>query len=113
MTDELTRSMTEAQLQDTIVEALDLFGWLSFHDNDSRRNRAGFPDICAVHPRTGWLLFYELKSHRGKLRPAQEMWISALAAAGRKPGGARIVCREVRPDHLDQVLKEVEWYAHD
>ena len=43
-----TEHMTEAELMDAIVQALELHGWRWFHDNDSRQNNAGFPDIVAV-----------------------------------------------------------------
>jgi len=41
-------------------------------------SKPGFPDICAVHPRSGALIFIELKSDKGKMRPAQLEWKDAL-----------------------------------
>ena len=74
--------MTEAALQANVLEAARLGGWLYFHDNDSRRNRAGFLDNVFLHPETGRLLFVELKSATGRIRPEQQQWIDALHRGG-------------------------------
>lgn len=70
--------MTEAQLQKLVVETAEWAGFLWFHDTDSRRNKAGLPDLILVHPRTGRLIFAELKSATGKERPQQKVWLAAL-----------------------------------
>ena len=56
--------MTEAQLQDAIVQMARVLGWLVYHTFDSRRSAAGFPDLVMV--RNGRLIFAELKSATGK-----------------------------------------------
>lgn len=68
----------ESALQTGVEELLALDGWLFFHDRDARRNRAGLPDLVAVHPTRGRLLFAELKTERGRLRPDQAAWLDAL-----------------------------------
>lgn len=40
----------------------------------------GWPDLTLVHPRTGRLLFVELKGHGGELRPDQRRVLAVLAA---------------------------------
>lgn len=70
--------MSEADLQQAVTQLLTYLGFEWFHDTDSRRNRAGLPDIIAVHPRTGRLIFVELKSATGKERPQQTVWLAAL-----------------------------------
>lgn len=70
--------MTEKDLQTAVTAIADLYGWLSFHDHDSRRNRAGFPDLVLLHPLTGRLLFRELKTEKGRVRPEQQGWLDAL-----------------------------------
>ncbi len=42
-----------------------------FHLKDARGERAGLPDILVFVPYNG-ILFFELKSAKGKLRPAQK-----------------------------------------
>jgi hypothetical protein len=53
-----------------------LLGWLQFHVHDARRSPAGFPDLVLV--KSPSVLFIELKSSSGRLRPAQRVWLSAL-----------------------------------
>jgi hypothetical protein len=72
------RALSEAQLQALVVELAQRAGFLWFHDHDSRRNKAGLPDLILAHPRTGRLIFAELKSATGKERPEQKMWLAAL-----------------------------------
>lgn len=73
-------SMSEAQFQQRIVDYCELRGLLVFHDNDSRRNNPGFPDLVIVG--THGVIFAELKSDTGRLRPEQETWLTALHHAG-------------------------------
>jgi hypothetical protein len=70
--------MSEAQLQQMVIDLARWLGFLHFHDNDPRRNRAGFPDLVLLHTVTGRLIFVELKSEKGRLRPEQDTWMSKL-----------------------------------
>lgn len=74
---------------------VDAEGWLWFHDSDSRRDEAGLPDYVLVHPQWGRIVFAELKSARGKLRPSQVVWLRGLVTAGAeayvfRPGDASV-----------------------
>lgn len=83
---------TEAGLQLAVEQ---LAGWLGlrcWHDVDSRRNKAGFPDLVIVGP--GGILWRELKKSTGRTSKAQDEWGAALRAAGQdwavwKPGDMR------------------------
>jgi hypothetical protein len=75
--------VTESQLQRQVETVLTGLGYLWFHDRSLqhatvRTSKPGFPDICAVHPKSGALIFIELKSDKGKMRPAQLEWKDAL-----------------------------------
>jgi hypothetical protein len=70
----------DTELLPNVTELAIRLGWLVFHDYDSLRNRAGFPDLIML--RAGRLLVVELKSHKGRLRPAQHVWLDAFAAVG-------------------------------
>lgn len=85
--------MTESELQTAILQLAKLRGWLHFHDYDSRRNPAGFPDLVLLHPRTGDLLFAELKTATGRVSQRQQRWIDALALGGH-------TAHVWRPSHL-------------
>jgi hypothetical protein len=72
-------SMSEAELQNNIVELANVFGWLVFHDHDSRMNNPGFPDLVLVRER---VIYAELKNAKGKYRPDQKVWMRQLIGAG-------------------------------
>jgi hypothetical protein len=74
--------ISESQFQQAVVDLATLRGWPWFHDVDSRRNRAGFPDLTLAHPRTGQLLFAELKSATGRVSVDQQRWLDALQRGG-------------------------------
>ncbi len=71
--------MTEAQLQQRITDLADWLGIRWHHETDSRRSKAGFPDLVLVG---NTVVFVELKAQRGRLRPEQEAWLDALTRAG-------------------------------
>lgn len=73
-------SQSEADFQRAVIDLCRWLGLHYFHDNDSRRNRAGFPDmvICGQHG----VIFRELKSATGRIRPEQATWLSRLQLAG-------------------------------
>jgi hypothetical protein len=73
---------TEASFQASVVRYAELMGWRCFHVYDSRRSRAGFPDLVMVRrPR---VIFAELKSERGKLARDQFDWLRALDQCGQE-----------------------------
>jgi hypothetical protein len=67
---------SEAGFQEAVTDLASLHGWRWWHDNDSRRNKSGFPDL--VLARDGVLIFAELKTETGKVSPAQTEWLAAL-----------------------------------
>ena len=71
---------TEAGFQAAVIELAKLRGWLVFHNYDSRRSESGFPDLCLV--RSGRVIFAELKTARGTVRPDQREWLMTLALCG-------------------------------
>ena len=86
-TDELLRrakTMTEADLQACVETAAKLRGWRTYHTHDSRRSQAGFPDLVLV--RGNHILWRELKTMTGRLRPEQHAWIDDLEHAGADVG---------------------------
>ena len=72
--------ITEAALQRAVEECARALGYMVYHTYDSRRSEPGYPDLCLV--RGDRLIYAELKSARGRVKPAQHAWLAALAAAG-------------------------------
>lgn len=82
------RAVRERQFQEWTVDVATRFGWWVWHDNDSRRNRAGLPDLILVRPPR--VVFVELKRETGRLRPEQAR---VLALLERCPGVESYVWR--------------------
>ena len=74
------RAISEKELQEAVEQLLGLHRWLFFHDRDSRRNNAGFPDIVAIGH--GRHLAIELKKIGFKPREQQRIWLDAFRSIG-------------------------------
>jgi hypothetical protein len=72
--------MRERDLQSAVIDLCRWLGLAYFHDHDSRRNRAGFPDLVVCG--SSGHLFRELKTEAGRLRPEQLDWLSRLTQGG-------------------------------
>jgi hypothetical protein len=70
----------ESEFQTQVTDLCRWLGLLWFHDNDSRRNEAGLPDLIIVGQHG--LLFRELKTAKGRVTPEQADWLSRLKQAG-------------------------------
>jgi hypothetical protein len=75
--------ISEEDFQEVIVGLATTFRWLSWHDNDSRRNDGGLPDLIIIRERVLWR---ELKAERGKLKPEQAAWGQRLLRCGQDWG---------------------------
>ena len=70
--------MTEKDFQKKVITLARKLGYKVFHDYDSLRNTAGFPDLVLVGKH---VIFAELKTNTGRLTSPQEQWIQALSLA--------------------------------
>lgn len=77
--------MTEAQLQDAVIDAARLLGWRISHFRPARtehgwrtpvQGHVGFPDLVLLRPPR--LLFVELKATRGTPNHDQAVWLNSL-----------------------------------
>lgn len=57
------------------------YGWLDYHDHDSRRSTRGFPDLFLC--RAPEVIVAELKTDDGRVRPDQQTWLDALGEVER------------------------------
>jgi hypothetical protein len=82
---------TEAAFVRQVFQLAHLFRWRAVHFRPARTARGwrtavqgdgvGFVDVILCRER---VVFAELKTDRGRLRPAQVAWVSALRAAGQE-----------------------------
>lgn len=86
---------SEKDFQAQILELARLSGWRCYHTFDSRRSAAGFPDLMLVRPPV--VLFAELKTEGGKIRPEQRRWLTVLEAC---PG---VVVKVWRPSDWPEI----------
>ncbi|QSZ49394.1 VRR-NUC domain-containing protein [Arthrobacter sp. D5-1] len=76
-------SPSEDQLQESVLELAQYFGYeLRYHNPDSRRSQAGFPDLVLGSLSRRRVLFRELKTTTGRVRPAQVICLKILKMAG-------------------------------
>lgn len=93
----LTLDDPEKNFQAWINNLFDSHGWLVYHDNDPRRNNAGFPDFVAANLHLGRFVVAELKKQRGgKVSPKQQEWLNAIRAAS-------VECYLWRPEHMKEI----------
>lgn len=71
--------LTEAELARIVVDLAKTLGWARYHTYRSERSQPGFPDEVLVRDR---VIFAELKTVKGRLSPAQTLWLDRLRAAG-------------------------------
>lgn len=91
---------SEAAFQRAVLDYAALSGWLVYHDHDSRRNAPGLPDLVLV--RAPRVVFAELKTATGRLRPAQAVWLDALSAC---PGVESYVWRPGDWQTIERTLR--------
>ena len=53
-----------------------------YHNPDSRRSQAGFPDLVLISSTRRRALFRELKKQDGRVSPQQKVVLAAMTAAG-------------------------------
>lgn len=74
----MTKAGSEAHFQQQVLGLAGFYGWTAYHTHDSRRSQPGFPDLVLV--RSSELVFAELKTDGGRVRPEQKVWLAALSA---------------------------------
>ena len=115
--------VSEADLQQTIIEAARANGYLVYHSHSSRRSEPGFPDLCiagGADMGKAMVWFVECKTEKGRLTkgrftptrrlPGQEDWAIALDRIALIPN-SRVAYRLVRPSDLDELLEELAEHA--
>lgn len=79
--------ISESDFQKQVIDLAQTLGYgLIYHNPDSRRSQAGFPDLILGNYKTSRVLARELKTATGKLSPEQVTWITTMQAAGINAG---------------------------
>lgn len=110
----MTAYGTERDLQASLIAIAQAYGWRHWHDNDSRRNQGGWPDLALWHPlrakRNIWpaLCLWELKSGKGRIRPEQRDTMAALVDIAAVSGGL-IDARIIWPADYDECVALLAW----
>lgn len=97
-------AISEAAFRRQVVELAHLYGWLVYYVPDSRRvTSAGYPDLTLTKYKGGnkRVIFAELKTDAGRVRPEQAVWVSALNAAGQ-------TAVLWRPRDIDAIVRELQ-----
>ncbi len=95
----LSFAVSEKQFQAQVIELAQLCGWRCYHTHDSRCSAPGFPDL--VLARSPRLVFAELKSEEGRIRPEQSAWLDAL---GRSTNARACLWRPADWDDIQATL---------
>jgi hypothetical protein len=68
--------VTEKAFLRQVTDLAHILGWSPYHTTFSKWSEAGWPDLALV--RSGRLILAELKSEKGRLTPAQQVWLDRL-----------------------------------
>jgi hypothetical protein len=100
---------SEAAFQRQIEQLAGFYGWTTYHTHDSRRSAPGFPDLVLVRPPE--LIFAELKTDKGRIRPEQQQWLTMLYEVS--VAVERAVSRGPVSDELDPRIDTYVWRPRD
>lgn len=95
-------TITEADFQQRVTDYCDLRRVRWHHETDSRRSKAGFPDLVLCGP--GGVAFIELKTRTGVVRTEQAAWLDALSDAGQ-------LALVMRPQQWDDLRELIDTLA--
>lgn len=99
--------MTERDLQASLIDVAETFGYEVYHTYDSRRSQRGFPDLSMIRPPR--LIFIEVKTEKGRLTRDQELWRDYLE---RCPGVEYYLCRPSNFDEIIEILRGQNQPSH-
>jgi hypothetical protein len=90
--------MSERAYQWRIIALARQLGWFEYHTFDSRKSRAGFPDLVLIRER---IVYAEVKAERGKTTPTQDDVLQRL----RNAGGEVYVWKPSDYDDVQRILQ--------
>ena len=99
-------TITEMQWMRLLIDLALWWGWRPWHDEDSRLNLPGLPDLILVRPPR--IIFAELKVGRGRLNLDQQRWARDLLRCG-----GNVEYYLWRPPDWVEVLQKLAPETHD
>jgi len=105
------KMVSEHAFQEGVIRTARLNGWLTYAVLESKRpakrTLKGWPDLTLVKP--PYIIFAELKSYKGKLRPDQmEVGRQLLECACQNKYVFHAVWRPQDVDQIDEILENPE-----
>lgn len=67
---------SERHFQQQVLNLATLYDWSAYFTHRSDRSPAGYPDLTLVRDES--LIFAELKTDKGRVRPEQTRWLNLL-----------------------------------
>lgn len=106
--------LSEAHLEQQLLDLARIRGWLAFHVRDSTRvlmGNTGYPDWTFA--RRGRLVVVELKREDGKLSPEQREWLYAMGWQDEQQQwhlsqGSPLRAYVIRPSSFDRFMEVLE-----
>lgn len=89
---------TEKSFQDLVIKIAQGHGWKVWHNPDSRRMLAGWPDLTFLRPPDFFVA--ELKTSKGRLSAAQAATLQGLS-------DSNIESYLWRPEHIAQIYRRL------
>ena len=77
----IDKTISEKEFLGMVVQVALLFGWKVYHTWNSIHSAVGYFDLVMV--RGTRIIFAELKTEKGKMTTAQEMWAEVVKATGK------------------------------
>lgn len=91
---------SEAAFQVQVLNLAGFHSWRCYHTHDSRRSQKGFPDLVLIRPPE--LIFAELKTDSGRVRPEQQQWLDELREVAAR--GSYVEVYLWRPAQLQEII---------
>jgi hypothetical protein len=98
------QAISEYLFQKQVIQLAQVLGYDKiFHNPDSRRMEAGFPDLVLMNTSRGLVLFRELKTKTGRVSPEQLQCLRTMQAAGLNAGVWRP--EDLHNKHIERDLR--------
>ena len=97
--------LSERAFMDSLIAYARACGWRVYHDQDSRRNEPGFPDLVMTNGRSVYCV--ELKARKGRVSKAQQAWLDDLGSSTTHH------VRVWRPSDRDEFVEVIERDARE